>query len=577
MSTPPPSNERTQVAHPAEDGDPSFAWTLTSSSVIDTVRLIAGPFDVLPVIFVPGIMGSNLKSKDSGTPVWRLDTGLGGIPWGMLRGFATRGPGARQQLLHPDRCSVDEGGSVPGRLAGSIHSKEQYRRRGWGTVGEGSYHKFLLWLEEQLNPAARNPALWTDYYQDQATIGAPRQPGEEPKLFPGVRMGIKGQPFAAEKPFVSIMTDDLLARSKYLMPVHAVGYNWLASNRDAAASLKQKILEIIKENNGGTYRCEQVVLVTHSMGGLVARACAQLPGMEERIAGIVHGVMPAVGAAVAYRRCKIGMRDEDFGAGLVIGSTGQEVTSVFAQAPGALQLLPSQTYSADWLRVQGPDGGIAESWPTASAGSNDPYEAIYKRQDRWWGLVHEAWLSPTGGQPIRWGTFEKNVDKAKEFHADLIGKYHPRTYAYYGADKKQKSFEKVTWRMAKGIPPDERQPPSVSLVLGMTPGQVRMDGSTPEYVGGKTEVSTFATPDGGGATAYDTSYWELHCELQDGSGDGTVPLSSGAAPLAQGGTAIQQQFKLTGFGHEPAFKDGVAQRATLYAITKIAGQAKRPE
>ena len=55
------------------------------------------------------------------------------------------------------------------------------------------------------------------------------------------------------------------------------------------------------------------------------------------------------------------------------------------------------------------------------------------------------------------------------------------------------------------------------------------------------------------------------------------PIGFASEPLAQGGAAIQQQFKLTGFGHEPAFKDGVAQRATLYAITKITGQARRPE
>lgn len=576
MSSAPPDNRRTQTARPDKNGRPTFDWTLTNPSILDTVKLIAGPFDVLPVVFVPGIMGSNIKSKN-GTPVWRLDSGVGGIPWGMLRGFATRGPGPRQQLLHPDRCTVDDGGAIPKALGGSVHSRDEYRRRGWGTVGEGSYHKFLLWLEEQLNPAERNPARWHDYYQTEVTVSAMPKPGSEPKLFSGVRMGMKGQPFGAEKPFTSIMTDDLLARCKFLMPVYAAGYNWLASNDDAAKHLKARIAQIIKENDGGSFRCEQVLLVTHSMGGLVARACAQLPAMEEKIAGIVHGVMPTVGAAVAYRRCKIGMRDEDFGAGLVIGSTGREVTAVFAQAPGALQLLPSQRYRSDWLRVQSPNGQIAESWPVVGESGNDPYESIYKRRDRWWGLVNEAWLSPLEGQPIDWSEFSNNVNKAKVFHAELVGKYHSNTYSFYGADPKQKSFEKVTWKIAQGLAPDRVRPPQIPAVVNMTPKQVRMDGSTPEYVGGKTEFSSYSTPTGGGVTVYDTSYWELHCELQDGAGDGTVPLSSGAAPMAQGGANIQQQFKLTGFGHEPAFKDGVAQRATLYAITKIAGKAKRPQ
>jgi hypothetical protein len=101
-----------------------------------------------------------------------------------------------------------------------------------------------------------------------------------------------------------------------------------------------------------------------------------------------------------------------------------------------------------------------------------------------------------------------------------------------------------------------------------------MEGSTPAYVGGKTEI----VPSGGfGMPAtYESSDWELHCKLQDGGGDGTVPCSSGAAPLADGGGSIRQQVKLTGFGHEPAYHDATAQRAALYAITKIVGQAKRP-
>lgn len=190
-----------------------------------------------------------------------------------------------------------------------------------------------------------------------------------------------------------------LKRAKFRMPVDACGYNWLACNTDAAERLRARIEHVVAENNGS--RCEQVVLVTHSMGGLVARCCARLPGMSERIAGVVHGVMPAVGAAVAYRRCKVGMRDESFVAGLVIGSNGREVTAVFAQAPGALQLLPNAGYRPGWLRIQAADGGSRdESQPL-----EDPYEDIYLRRDRWWGLVREEWLSPRGGAAHLLGCF----------------------------------------------------------------------------------------------------------------------------------------------------------------------------
>ncbi|KAB2913964.1 MAG: alpha/beta hydrolase [Dechloromonas sp.] len=569
MAAVPPSQERSQQARTDETGKPVFEWTLTSTKLTDTVRLIAGPFNVLPVIFVPGIMGSNLKSKVDGKPVWRLDTGIGGIPWGMLSKFATKGPGPRQQLLHPDRCEVDDDGLVPKK---GKHTKELYRARGWGEVGEGSYHKYLLWLENELNPAEGNPALWHDYYQAQTTISAPPQPGEKPRLFPGIRMGMAGEPFGAEKfPLEAIMSDDLMARARFMMPVYACGYNWLDSNEQAAKRLAAKIETVINLFNQGQYSCQQVLLVTHSMGGLVARACAQIPGMADRIAGIVHGVMPANGAAVAYRRCKIGMRDEDFGAGLVIGSTGQEVTAVFAQAPGALQLLPAHSYAHGWLKVVGDQGQKLIELPEAGKSS---YDAIYRERKEWWGLVNEAWLSPKEGAPIDWSDYETNLEIAERFHRRLLGQYHHNSYVIYGADPKQPSFEKVTWRAQKGIAPDQRQPPDLNAIKNLPHGDIRGAGSTPGYVGGGLEVSP--SFEYGMASTYQSSYWELHCERQDGDGDGTVPKSSGAAPLAEGGGSIRQQFKLSGFGHEPAYKNEGVQRTSLFAINKIAGTAKVP-
>jgi PGAP1-like protein len=573
MGTAPPKDERAQGARPGKDGKPSFQWSLTDPALSDIVKLISGPFDVLPVIFVPGIMGSNLKSTSDGKPVWRLDSDWIGKPSGLLFAYATKGPGPRQKALHPDRCKVDRGGAVPKEIGGSVYRKETYVERGWGSVGQGSYHAFLLWLEEKLNPVQRNPALWPDYRQTETTVSATPAPNSQPKLHPGIRMGLTGEPFGAEKqPFVSMLTDDLIARSKFMFPVYAEGYNWLASNKIAAAELQKRINAIIKENNNGSFRCEQVILVTHSMGGLVARACAQLQGMSDKIAGIVHGVMPAVGAAVAYRRCKVGMHDESYVAGLVIGDDGPEVTAVFAQAPGALQLLPSQTYPPNWLRIVNAGGAIEGSVPTG----NDPYTQIYLRRDRWWGLVNEAWLAPKDGSPIRWGEFADNVDEAKSFHEKLIGSYHSNSYVYYGADPKQKSFEKVSWRMKPGLAPDNKPGPSVDAVIKMQNSDIRLEGTNPGYVGGDTEIATVSDGFSSTSYSYETSYWELYCEMQDGAGDGTVPKSSGAAPLKDAGGSVKQQFKLTGFEHEPSFKNSTAQLATLFSITKITGKAKRP-
>jgi pimeloyl-ACP methyl ester carboxylesterase len=571
------ADERSRCAVPGLEGTPTYPWALTVNSVTDLVKLVARPY-VLPVVFVPGIMGSNLRSKATKAPVWRLDASwfsdsVPSVSW--IRKMANASPGQRQAMLHPDRCEVDPDGAVPDGL-GNVGDKAALSKRGWGEIGETSYQSVLVWLEQHLNGGPANPALWSDFFQDEATIGAMPKPGGKPKLTPGIKMGIEGQPFSAEKAFEPLKTDDLLARARFYMPVYAFGYNWLDSCAEAGERLATRIDEVIALYNNGPFWCKQVILVTHSMGGLVARHCAtQVGGAADKIAGIIHGVMPTNGAAVAYRRCKVGMKDESVTAGWVIGSNGQEVTAVFAQAPGALQLLPNTLYPADWLQLQCPSLG------NRILSAADPYATVYQNPDNWWGLVRKAWLSPTGGQPISWANFKDNVKTAKSFHQAIQRKYHPTTYVFYGTAKKDAeptSFEKVVWRMEKGLPPDDKPSPGIDEVMAMRADQVRHEGDATVRVGGSLEWMTTMDPMGyGGATSYETCYWEVRCQGRDGAGDGTVPAVSGCAPRSEDGGHVKQQFGLTGIEHEPAFKKSdAARKATLYAILRISATAKKP-
>jgi hypothetical protein len=574
MASIPKEKDRNQQAKVGEKGLPTFSWQTTETSIFDTVKLIMPPNQVLPIIFVPGIMGSNLMGDD-GKPVWLLNS-TGGQPAGLALMWANKGAGSRQKALHPARTKVFSGGAVPKKPVGTIQDKAEFSARGWGEVGETSYHKFLLWLEKKLNSEGFDPNKWDDFFY--TSISATPEPGKsvkKSKLFPGIAMEMSGLPPIAEEGHMTtpIMSDDLLKRAKCRFPVYACGYNWLASNKAASGILKIKIDKIIAENNRREFKCSQVILVTHSMGGLVARACSKLPEMEGKIAGIVHGVMPTVGAAVAYRRCKVGMMDEDVAAGLVIGSTGKAVTSVFAQAPGALQLLPSQEYGSRWLNIKDATGKNIESLPV-----NDPYTEIYLRKDRWWGLVKEEWLKPEGGEIISWDQFVVNIMLAKDFHKKLSGKYHPNTFVYYGAgDGKQASFETIRWSIRRGLEPDKGARPNSAQVMNFSHQQVRDGGSNKIYVGGDTKIDTMGMHDYFGVPStiiYDTSFWEISCEMQDGRGDGTVPASSGMAPRMNGGKNIRQQFRLQGFSHEPSYQNPTAQRVTHYAITKIVSEAK---
>lgn len=559
--------ERSAQAAPGPDGAHSYQWNLTGSERCDPVVLCYQPQYLLPIIFVPGIMGSNLKSKGkgekNGIKAWRLDTTLG-QPLKLLFDKMNEDSGTRQTFLHPDRTEVDDDGAVPRKGVGSIADEQEYKARGWGEVGEGSYHGYLKFLEEKLNGKA------------DASRGLHAEAAELVRRFLEAREADGAAGNSSWRPLRELQApsdDELTAFAEWRMPVYACGYNWLDDNKNAAERLLQRIRDVIARNNTGRFACRQVLLVTHSMGGLVARACAKLEEAEPLIAGIVHGVMPANGAAVAYRRCKVGMWDESSLASLVIGKTGQHVTSVFAQAPGALELLPTQHYNKGWLEVRGPDGKAVE----AALPANNPYEEIYKRRDRWWALVKEEWLAPQDGVPITWETYLRFLRTARVFHENLSPQeYHPNTHAFYGdADKgATRSFERLTWRMVRS----HRQPlgggeaPTPARVYGMSAKDVRLSGSNPEHVGGEHVV---ITDDYGRRTnEFDTSHWELVAAGQDGSGDGTVPASSGRAPVDC--AKVQQVFRVQGIEHEPAYKDDTVQRLTLYSLCTLAAKAQKP-
>lgn len=565
------------------DGDHVFHWQLTSRKMTDPVILEIPPETALPVIFVPGIMGSNLRAIAKQTPVWRLDnpppylnvSKLRDKPAGLAIRMATKGAGQRQRDMNPAKVKVDPDGAVPKRTTGSIYDVKQYLQRGWGEIGEGSYHDFLLWLEQALNGQGFNPAKWPQFSYVSASE-TPRS-GEAARPIPTLRPGLPmsllkldGLSKLAEKGSPDLYSDDLIARARFRMPVYACGYNWLESNAVAAMRLSQRILHVIEENNHAHSVCSQVVLVTHSMGGLVARSCQQLDGMRDAIAGIVHGAMPGIGAPVAYRRCKVGMKDEDAIAAVAIGSTGQEVTAVFAQAPGALQLLPTMQYKSGWLTIDGTAGKSIAAQPKFG----DPYREIYLCRKRWWGLIREEWLSPVGGTLLTWSDYKANLDLASKFHHDIQNSYHPNTFVFYGKDRKIASFEGVHWRLRRGaIQPSSAACPSPEEVVSKGFPDVRDDGSNPVRVGGE-QMLMGGGLDGGGTTLINTSYWDLVCAMQDGGGDGTVSASSGAFPLHSGGAAIQQQFGLDGIEHEPAYHDQSARLVTLYSLQKIAAKIK---
>jgi pimeloyl-ACP methyl ester carboxylesterase len=325
-------------------------------------------------------------------------------------------------------------------------------------------------------------------------------------------------------------------------PVHAMGYNWLQSNSMSALKIRDRVDALIAEYKSKGFNCEKVIIITHSMGGLVARAMAHpnIGNAAERILGIVHGVLPSRGAPAAYRRMKCGFEEGLVGwapTPKVLGNFGSEVTAVLGNSEGGLQLLPSSAYGNGWLEVRQGNNVI-----TRLPQSGDPYSEIYKLRSEWYRLLNEEWLNPAFSSDCTIERAFDFLDRAQEFHATIADFFHPNTYAHYGTDANRTSWEHIIWKLGEG-----------QLHQGWERLSVTEDNRQGEL------------------TIFDPSQKrEIHVKLgaSVGAGDQTVPMRSSDHQRQSG--KLKGVFLQTGYEHQDSYKNKAALCSTLYSIVRIA-------
>lgn len=418
------------------------------------------PERVIPVIFLPGIMGTNLRLtperqrmlRKKNNIAWNMDKLGEAVEMGKAK------PARRQLQLDPAATVVDvydprrNPTGDPEETADERHGQvkvttgsdllqddppwapnrrtrvQKARARGWGEVLFRSYGEMLNFLEEHLNNGFDRGKL-RDIWNEVVGVGPVRWQGQGP----------------------GPLTLDELRRifTNCYYPVHALGYNWLQSNGESAKALAVRIRALMAEYRACGKVCEKVILVTHSMGGLVARALVHpdYGNLQEEVLGIVHGVMPALGAPAAYRRMRAGFEAQKFLDRIVawsLGDEGDEVTAVLANAPGGLELLPNEAYGNGWLQIR-QGGRILKSLPERG----DPYTEIYALRDVWYRLIREEWINPANQKPRYAGPAmtQTYLNRARDFHRDISTTYHPLTYAHYGADRERRSYGTVVWEI----------------------------------------------------------------------------------------------------------------------------------
>lgn len=519
-----------------DDGRPVARARLTALKDQREKVVEADTDAVIPVIFVPGIMGTNLKSTITGDPVWRPPNtdGVGAIlgALGQMVVFLFRGAATRQRLLNPltsevdERGSLDAEGTIPEALA---------RERGWGSLMRSAYNPVMAEMHRKLNDLMSAGKLQPWWSGDG--VRAPAEYGEQNGMS------------------AALTPEQCKKAAHYRFEVWSGGYNWLQSNRlsarDMIARIDQVILPYYAKRG---VRAKKVVLVTHSMGGLVSRAISRLEDYGNLL-GISHGVMPATGAAATYHHCRAGYTGV---SSIILGRNAGEVIAILAQAPGGLELLPAADYNQGkpWLQLG--DNGARIPF------NGDPYKEIYLNT-KWYGLVPEGnteLLDPSAptaeaasareeedGPTLSARTsFQINIEGVQFFHKDISRKYHAPSYVHYGDDAKQLSWGELHWSGGSMMSAD-----GMETVSDNRNGKVKLKGAGGQI---KLEIADPADP-----------------------GDGTVPACSGAAPkidvlacFRQGslGTGEYAKKGKKGYDHQGSYNDERTRWATLYAAVRLA-------
>lgn len=543
-------------------------------------RMVIPPKRVLPIVFLPGIMGSNLRMsaerqallKKSNNIAWRPEDKSESLD------LANASPARRQSQLDPDTTEVDiydpitnptgdkdetsyerHGNVETGdyylgvgidtpllvndgkRVANGKTSEQKARERGWGEVFYSSYRELLEMCEKHLNQPYVSPGQPSTWWKTEM-------------------FGVSPHSWQALPEFKLAPLDESMLKQAVTgcwFPVHAMGYNWLKSNRESGEAIATRIEALIKRYLAQGYQCEKVIIVTHSMGGLVARALIHpdMGNLKAKILGMVHGVMPATGAGAGYKRMRCG-----FEGGLmnipskVCGNLGREVTAILGNAQGGLELLPSRAYGNAWLQVQHQDS-VLLSLPK----KGDPYEEIYKVKNKWYGLVYdEKWLNPAGLDDRNLARTHSLLDAANTFHNAIENTFHEQSYAHYGNDANRRAWHRVLWDMSHPIAPALLD--NLQLLRDSLQGELILsDPSNPPK--GVVKLPNQLTPRSGPPL-------KAIMRPAADAGDQTVPVHSANSQYASG--KFKGIFSQTGYEHQSSYSDKNALRSTLYSIVQIA-------
>lgn len=137
------------------DGNQYATATLTPTDDTREKIVLSKPY-IIPVLFLPGIMGTNLRKKDGKQAVWQPPNAdaRGAVDMiAQLFSYAFKNTQERVGDLATSDAEVDPSGPIDAGESGL--PKNVLVARGWGALMRASYHPFMAQLQHQLNALAQ--------------------------------------------------------------------------------------------------------------------------------------------------------------------------------------------------------------------------------------------------------------------------------------------------------------------------------------------------------------------------------------------------------------------------------------
>ncbi|WEF32092.1 esterase/lipase family protein [Pseudoduganella chitinolytica] len=572
-------------------------YTVSMTEVKDKVRheVKVPPKKVIPIIFLPGVMGSNLRmsaqrqQRELGRPdnrAWRPDDLMNSkVSVALNRGFGgwyrKASPAQRQMIFDPNQTEVDyyrytedKGKFDPdGRLTRESDARHQNIPDNYSPVPPLIVDKMAQdGKRVKVTTTAAQIARWRGW-SEILVDGAYEQVlrTAEKAMNNMITQYDSIHPLGPWQPRSSYLYGDLLIPKEELRkisncwyPVHAMGYNFLKSNADSAKSIAERIRGVVSGYQKRGFDCNEVIIVTHSMGGLVARALIHpnfgnlLNDSNVKVLGIYHSAMPTLGAAASYRRMRFGFQEKDGMQAEIfaelIGIDGEHATAILANTPAPLELLPGTGYGKEWLRVVDRMGRTVRSWPNENETALD--NIYLQPAGAWWRLVNPDWVNPARFTSAAGGGItevQKRLVRAVEFQDKIQKTFHPtQTYASFCVDKERLSYGNLVFKIMN---PEIRD----ASLADLPPA----------------DTWTLLTDDRRGTMTVQAGKRVLTLALQPATepGDETVPAERSArhitGKLFPHGNRSDESYE-----HQGSYANSKVLGSMLYSLAKIAATAK---